>query len=88
MRPAIAALWDGYREARGLSPDEARARVPRAVELAGVRLVQTALESAQTTDRLTGGVVLHLQVAANLLARPRDAAAALLGLSAEEGGGG
>ena len=88
MRPAIAALWDGYREARCLTPDEARARVPRAVELAGVRLVQTALESAQTTDRLTGGVVLHLQVAANLLARPRDAAAALLGLSAEEGGGG
>jgi hypothetical protein len=50
------------------------------VELAGVRLVQTALEAAQTTDGLTKGVVLHLQVAANVLARPREAAEHLLGL--------
>ncbi|MDQ6776943.1 MAG: hypothetical protein M3071_12175, partial [Actinomycetota bacterium] len=55
----------------------------RAVQLAGARLVQTAYEAAQMMQALTSSLVLHLQLALNILERPGEAATRLLGLTTE-----
>ena len=78
MHPALRACWAAYVRALG-EPDET-ARLIRTVRYAAVRLIQTALEAAQMTDQLTGPLVLHVQLAANMLTRPHEAAVHLLGL--------
>jgi len=79
MKPALAACWLAYRQALGVEADEARAVLLRSVELAGARLVQTAFEAAQMMQMLTSSLILHLQLANNVLTRP-EAAVRLLGL--------
>lgn len=81
MKPALAACWTAYADRRGLTAAEAGAELLRAIEYAGVRLLQTAFEAAQMSERLTGNVILHLQLALNVLQRPERAAADLLGLA-------
>ena len=80
MKPALAACWTAYVEARGLCAESATDLLLRAVEFAGVRLVQTAFEAAQMMHQLTSSLVLHLQLALNILQRPEEAAVQLLGL--------
>jgi Ser/Thr protein kinase RdoA (MazF antagonist) len=74
MRPAIHTFWSAYRDA---NPALALARV---VELAAVRLLQTAVERAQGLNAPTAHVVTLVQLADNMLRRPEQAALALLGL--------
>ena len=50
--------------------------------MAAARLVQVAFEASQDQQQLMSSVVLHLQLAHNLLARPREAPASLLGIHA------
>jgi aminoglycoside phosphotransferase (APT) family kinase protein len=80
IQPAIRACWDTYVNRRGLDADTAERLVPATVGFAAARLVQTAFEAAQGSPRLTTDSVLHLQVAFNMLERPQEAAAHLLGL--------
>jgi Ser/Thr protein kinase RdoA (MazF antagonist) len=80
MKPALGACWISYADKRGLDGQSSSGELLRAVELAGARLVQTAFESAQMMQQLTSAVVLHLQLALNILQRPEEAAARLLGL--------
>jgi aminoglycoside phosphotransferase (APT) family kinase protein len=75
MRPAIHAFWAAYRSARRRPPELAEV-----VELAGVRLLQTALEHAGQTHELSAHAVATTQLAAHLLHDPAAAALALLGL--------
>ena len=86
MQPAIGACWGAYVAARRLDPEEADRCLQRAVAMAAARLVQTAFEITQASMMVTGNVVLHLQLALNLLLRPREAGAHLLGLTAGEAG--
>ena len=76
MRPAMAGFWSAYATARSRPPPLARV-----VELAAVRLVQTAIEAAQGLAATTAHVVTLLQLADNLLRRPDVGAEHLLGLS-------
>lgn len=80
MQPAIAACWSAYRRRCGLAAPNDATWLYGAVAYAGARLVQTAFEAAQVGARLEGGMVLHLQLASNMLARPREAAVHLLGI--------
>jgi Ser/Thr protein kinase RdoA (MazF antagonist) len=80
MKSAMAACWVAYVHTRGLSQQAAGELLLRSVQLAGARLVQTGFESAQTMHRLASPQVLHLQLALNILQRPREAAIALFGL--------
>jgi len=80
MKPALAACWIAYADARRLTTAEVGAQLLRAVEHAGVRLLQTAFESAQMMQQLTSATILHLQLALNVLQRPEQAATELLGL--------
>jgi aminoglycoside phosphotransferase (APT) family kinase protein len=80
MKPAVTACWLAYRDAAGETEQESAARLVRSVAFAGARLVQTAYEAAQMSQTLTSAIVLHLQLAHNILLRPEDAAVRLLGL--------
>lgn len=75
MRPAIQALWGTYHAARADSP-----ALARVVELAGVRLLQAAIERARHSDELSAHSVALAQLAVHLLGDPDGTAAALLGL--------
>lgn len=81
MAPSIDALWRGYCSAA--SPPDPDALLERAVRCAGARLLQTAFESVSESVGLTGHTVGLAQLAANVVARPRAAAAALFGLGAD-----
>jgi Ser/Thr protein kinase RdoA (MazF antagonist) len=73
MQPAMRAFWSGYRgRARGVS-------LQRVVELAAVRLIQSAVERAQGFAAPTAHVVTLMQLADNLLRDP-ERGAGLLGL--------
>jgi aminoglycoside phosphotransferase (APT) family kinase protein len=80
MQPAIAACWSAYRKRAGLDGPRAVEWLLTAVSCAGARLVQTAFEAAQVATHLDSSMVLHLQLAANILGRPREAAVHLLGI--------
>jgi len=80
MRPQVHAFWSSYVTARGLSGNERRRLLVRSVELAAVRLLQTAFEQLQVVPRITSHAVCLLQLAQNLLLAPEIGAAQLLGL--------
>ncbi len=75
MQPAAQAFWSAYRLARGRGP-----KLRRVIEMAAVRLLQSAVERAQGLGRPTAHVVTLLQLADNMLRQPEYAAASLLGL--------
>lgn len=82
MQPALRACWDGYVSAAHLEPAAALAGLIEAVELAAARLILTAFEAAQMSLELTSNLVLHMQLAFNMLERPREASVHLLGIPA------
>ena len=65
---------------RRLDDDVVEVLLSAAVRFAAARLVQTAFEATQDAGSLATDVVLHLQVALNVLQRPRQAVVHLLGL--------
>jgi hypothetical protein len=83
MQPAIRAFWQAYTAGLGLDAATALAWRGRAVRYAAVRLIQTAFEDGQTQLWLTNQALLLLQLAANILERPDEAAIYLLGLGPE-----
>ncbi|MGO9781822.1 MAG: phosphotransferase [Streptosporangiaceae bacterium] len=80
MHPALAACWRAYKKRAGLQEPESGERLRRAVSFAAARLIATAFEAAQMSARLDSSLILHLQLAVNILERPREAAVHLLGL--------
>jgi len=80
MQPAMADCWSAYRKRVDLRRPDGALWLSTAVSYAGARLVQTAFEAAQVATRLDSSMVLHLQLASNILSRPREAAVHLLGI--------
>ena len=80
MRPAVRRFWEGYVAQAGISPAAAEARLRRSVRFAGLRLIASALEEAQSVDELRPGALHLLALGRQVLRRPRDAAG-LLGLT-------
>ena len=75
MQPAIDAFWSAYSATS--SPPPALRRV---LELAAVRLLNTAVERAQVLAAPSAHLVMLLQLAENVLLEPERAAQTLLGL--------
>jgi aminoglycoside phosphotransferase (APT) family kinase protein len=75
MRPALHDFWSAYRQGNPESP-----ALHRVVQLAAVRILQTAVERAQALSFPTAHVVALLQLADSLLQDPDDAAHGLVGL--------
>jgi Ser/Thr protein kinase RdoA (MazF antagonist) len=80
MKPALNACWIAYVDAVGIAAGAVERELTHAVEMAAARLLQVAFEASQDQQQLMSSVVLHLQLAHNLLARPREAPASLLGI--------
>ncbi|AKJ05792.1 phosphotransferase family enzyme [Archangium gephyra] len=80
LQQALRALWQGYRVAAGLDAAEASALLARAVPYSAARLIQSAYESAHTSNALPATSVLMLQISANLLNDPRASQVQLYGL--------
>jgi hypothetical protein len=81
MKDALRACCEGYAGTSGGSPALVGEPLRRTVAYAGSRLIQTAFEASQFEQRLSSAAVLHLQLGANLLQRPGDAAERLLELT-------
>ncbi|MEP6775540.1 MAG: phosphotransferase [Chloroflexota bacterium] len=81
IQPALGAFWRSYKEQTGLDGQEAAPFLWRAVAYAACRLLQTAFESSQGSSRLTGNALCLLQLSFNVLQRPFEAAAQLLGIT-------
>jgi hypothetical protein len=84
MQPAIRAFWRGYIDTARKQGAGPRPSLRRAVEFSAVRLVEVAFERAQTEAVLDPRAGLALQLALNVLGRPREAAVHLLGLPFSE----
>jgi hypothetical protein len=80
MQPAIRACWKEYASELGLSPAATTGWLLQTVRFAAARLVLTAFETAQASTQLTGPLLLHLQLAHNMLERPHESAVHLLGI--------
>ena len=81
LQLAIRAFWQAYCQAAATSAGETAELQQRAVLFSAARLIQSAYEKARGSDRLSADAVLALQIAANVLDRPADAAFHLYGLS-------
>jgi aminoglycoside phosphotransferase len=77
MQPAMQVFWSAYWPA---SPQPPTLR--RVIELTAVRLLQTAVESAQGLVTPSAHVMTLVQLADNMLRHPEDAALNLLGMRA------
>jgi Ser/Thr protein kinase RdoA (MazF antagonist) len=75
MQPAVHAFWSAYSYANPRRPT-----LRQVIELAAVRVLQTAVEAAQGLAKSSAHVVTLVQLADNMLRHPDDAAVSLLGL--------
>jgi Ser/Thr protein kinase RdoA (MazF antagonist) len=83
LRPAIRAVWQGYRSAAGLETSEGDALLDRAVAFSAARLIQSVHELSDESEHLSVRSVLLLQLAANILADPGLARVHLFGIPLE-----
>lgn len=81
IRPAIGAFWDAYSQRSCATITDRHSAAVHATRLAGYRLLTTAYELTQRSERLSSAAVLHLQLGSNLLLRPTDGAARFLGIT-------
>jgi aminoglycoside phosphotransferase (APT) family kinase protein len=80
VHAALASFWDAYRRACGQPAAALGRTLLRAVRFAAVRVLAAALERAQALSELTPGERYAVQLTHNILARPDEAGAHLLGL--------
>jgi aminoglycoside phosphotransferase (APT) family kinase protein len=80
MRPALRVFWDTYGRHRRCSAAELGCTLRRATRFAAVRLLSAALEEAQTLVELRPSVLYLVPLGRNILVRPDEASAQLLGL--------
>lgn len=80
MRPTIRAIWRAYARQMRLDAATEDQWLLRATRYAGAGLIHTAFEHTQMSALLEGNVISLLQMGVNILRRPREAMAHLLGL--------
>jgi hypothetical protein len=80
MQGALRAFWRSYSAGMGLKGAEASAWLLRTVRYGAARLLQTAYEHTHSASQLGGSLAVMLQLSLNIMRRPREAAAQLLGL--------
>ena len=80
MRPALRTFWDTYARHRRCGAAELSSTLRRATLFAAPRLLTAALEEAQMLAELRASVLYLVPLSRNILVRPDDASAHLLGL--------
>ena len=81
MQPAIRSYWRAYVRGMGFDAVQSEEHLLRAVKYAAVRLLQTGYENMQRSSHLTGNLICLLQLSLNMMQRPNEAIAHLLGIS-------
>jgi len=76
IQPALRAFLNTYAQSRGWEPVEFAAR---AVRFAGARMLQTAFETLDKVEEMTGEAVRLMQGSLNVFTRPDWAAEQLIG---------
>jgi aminoglycoside phosphotransferase (APT) family kinase protein len=82
MRPALGAFWEAYVRHRSRSESELTETLYRATRFAAAGLLSAALEEAQMLSELPATVLFLVPLSQNILTRPDEASAHLLGLKA------
>jgi hypothetical protein len=80
LQPAIRAFWNAYARTMELDLLEARLRLERCTSHAAARMLQTVFEWMNMQQQLSLPAVFQLQVSLNMLQKPAEAVAVLLGL--------
>jgi Ser/Thr protein kinase RdoA (MazF antagonist) len=80
IRPATRAFWQAYRASARIDPDTAGLFLLRALRFAAARMTQGAYELSSSVHQPSNYAVATLQLAANILADPRDASLHLFGI--------
>ncbi len=80
---ALQSFWHSYTRQIGWDAALAEARLLKAVRFTGARMIHTTFEQLQTAIRLSSQAVYLLQLSYNVLERPRQASADLLGMPAQ-----
>ncbi|MEN2786783.1 phosphotransferase family protein [Sphingomonas qilianensis] len=80
VQAAARAFFFAYLNRIDLDPRATAALLARSVGYAAARIVQTAFEATSGEALISGHMVLALQLAANMLADPAEAAAQVLGI--------
>jgi hypothetical protein len=81
MHASVAAFWREYCGAADDGWQPHPDRLVRGIRNCAARLLQTAFESCAEADALDRRALLHVQLAANIVARPEASAADLFGLA-------
>jgi aminoglycoside phosphotransferase (APT) family kinase protein len=74
-RDVVGAFWSGYRHASAAPPT-----LRRVAELAGLRLLQTAIERTQSAHQVSSTEKLLMNMSENMLLAPETGAYSLIGL--------
>jgi aminoglycoside phosphotransferase (APT) family kinase protein len=82
MRPALGAFWLSYTRHSAAAAPELGRLLRRAASYAAVRVLTSAYEESLSRHELGGSAHFALQLSLNILRRPDEAIAHLLGLSA------
>jgi aminoglycoside phosphotransferase (APT) family kinase protein len=82
MRPAMRALWQAYARESGFG-EQPDAYVLKATRMVGGSLIKTAIEQLYSATRLTATALALIQLGANIMARPDEAAIHLMGIRPE-----
>ncbi|HEX3393775.1 MAG TPA: phosphotransferase [Acidimicrobiales bacterium] len=82
MQGPMGIFWSSYAATARIAPPAAEALLLRSVRHAAARLVQSAFEQLQAAPALTAHAVCMVQLALNMLERPAQAGAHLLGVPA------
>jgi hypothetical protein len=85
MQPAIRSYWQAYVRGMGYDLVQSEEHLLRAVKYAAARLIQTGYEHMQHSAHLTGNIICLLQLSLNIMQRPSEAIAHLLGISLDSG---
>jgi aminoglycoside phosphotransferase (APT) family kinase protein len=80
MKSAAHAFWSAYADARGVPVAQRPGALEVAMRYAAARLVQLSFEQLRGASAVSLSTIGHLQMSANLLARPIDGGAVLFGL--------
>jgi hypothetical protein len=80
MQPAMYSFWKSYVRQKKLDTAASNRWLLRSLEYGAARLIQRAFEETQVSMQLPNIAVWILQLSLNMLGRPQEAIAQLLGI--------
>jgi len=80
MQPAIRAFWSSYVRNSNINGIESAGFLIRTIKYTAIRMLQTAFEAMRTSTHISSAIVCILQISLNILERPEQAIAQLVGI--------